>query len=177
MCLVGDGAVGKTSLRYRYLGKGFKSTYIMTVGADFSVMEEIFDGIQFRFQIWDLAGQREYETLTNLYYKGSKGFLLVYDVTRTSSYENILNWAKKIMEHVDEDNVHAILIANKIDLRENPQFNCITKENGKKLAKMLSKKLSDGLFPVSYIETSAKTGENVLIGFRKLSEQIYKTVI
>ena len=79
--LCGDGAVGKTAIRQRYLGKGFQSTYLMTIGADFAVKEV---NIKFKetsypikFQIWDLAGQPRFEAVRGLYYAGCLGALMV----------------------------------------------------------------------------------------------------
>ena len=139
---MGDYKVGKTSLRYRYLGKGFKSTYIQTVGADFSVVKEKRGDLNIQYQIWDLAGQREYENLTNLYYKGSKGFLLVYDVSDVSSFVNILHWAGKIKEYCGEDIIPFILVANKIDLRnEQLTSDIISLEKGEQLSKKIAKLL------------------------------------
>lgn len=177
ICLVGDGGVGKTSLRYRYLGKGFKSTFIETLGADLSVMEETINGKNFTYQIWDLAGQQKYENLTNLYYVGSQGFILVFDLTRPSSYENIMHWVRKINEFVKNKHLPAILIGNKLDLRDEIQVNAISTELGQKLADNVSQHLSKGKIPVLYIETSAKTGENVAFGFKKLNETLYKIIV
>jgi GTPase SAR1 family protein len=89
ICLLGDGGVGKTSLRERFLGKGFQSGYILTIGADFAVQDLNIDGQQYKFQIWDLAGQQRFSAVRALYYKGSHGAILVFDNTRPESLYNL----------------------------------------------------------------------------------------
>ncbi|MHA2366791.1 MAG: Rab family GTPase [Candidatus Hodarchaeales archaeon] len=172
ICIVGDGAVGKTSLRDRYLGRGFKSTYIMTVGADFSVKEEIINNEVLKFQIWDLAGQPKFDNIRKLYYKGSRGFLIVFDVTRPTSYENITTWIDEIKKYNKED-LPTVLIGNKIDIRDDSNPVHITKEITEKFLPKIAQEMNNGKIPVTYIETSAKTGDNVDYGFKKLSEGIY----
>ena len=96
VCLLGDGAVGKTALRKRYLGKQFSSGYVMTIGADFAVKKTEIntnDGTKsVKFQIWDLAGQPRFNSVRELYYKGSHGGLLVFDITRRDSFSNLNSW-------------------------------------------------------------------------------------
>ncbi|MFX1513985.1 MAG: Rab family GTPase [Promethearchaeota archaeon] len=118
ICLLGDGAVGKTSLRERYLGKGFKSGYTMTIGADFAVKESNVDGNEIKFQIWDLAGQPRFSSVRELYYKGSVGGLLVYDCTRPESYQNLDGWIEELWKNNGRGKLPLVLIANKVDLRE-----------------------------------------------------------
>lgn len=179
MVLCGDGGVGKTALRYRYLGKGFKAQYMMTIGADFAIKE-----IQLskntpskrpsvQCQIWDLAGQPLFVHVRPLYYQGSHGACLVYDVTRRDTYANIVNWVAELKKNSTKGTVPIILLANKIDLRSNGDSS-VTTEEGKKLAEQLSNIYFGGTRIVPYIETSAKTGENVEYAFLNLAEGIIK---
>lgn len=178
VCLVGDFAVGKTSLRREYLGKGFKTAYIQTIGADFSVVETMIKGVEFKFHIWDLAGQYKWENLTKLYYEGSKGFILVFDVTRPrpSSFDNIMSWVRKIKERVDED-IPGILIGNKIDLLPDSNSEINLDQAGSELAVKISQELNNSKYPVTFIQTSAKTGKNVDKAFQQLSEIISNKLI
>ena len=177
--LIGDGGVGKTSLRERYLGRGFSANYMMTIGADFALKQvKIKNGDKFQVinvQIWDLAGQVHFSKVRTLYYKGLKGLLAVFDVTRDTSYTNLLNWVNEIKSVVDDTSkIPIVLIGNKIDLRIEGESSHISTELGVKMADQFSDLLSDGRLPVTYIETSAKTGENVENAFNKLVETIVK---
>ena len=177
--LIGDGAVGKTSLRERYLGRGFSANYMMTIGADFALKQvKLKNGDReqtINVQIWDLAGQVHFSKVRTLYYKGLKGLLAVFDVTRDTSYTNLLNWVNEIKSVVDDTSkIPIILIGNKIDLRIEGEPSHITPELGIKMADQFSELLSDGKLDVVYVETSAKTGENVEVAFNKLVETIVK---
>ena len=94
--LAGDGAVGKTSLRKRFMESVFDGQYLMTIGADFSVKEiDVKMGsekLQVKMQIWDLAGQPRFQEVRSVYYSGVVGAVLVYDVTRPDSFENTTKW-------------------------------------------------------------------------------------
>jgi Ras-related protein Rab-11A len=126
-------------------------------------------------QIWDLAGQVHFSKVRTLYYKGLRGLLAVFDVTRDTSYTNLLNWISEIKAVIeDTTKIPVILIGNKIDLRIEGEPSHIASELGNKMAEQFSELLSDGKLKVNYIETSAKTGENVEAAFSKLVETIVK---
>lgn len=177
LALIGDGAVGKTALRQRYLGQGFKSTYISTVGADFSVIQELVRGELFRYQIWDLAGQPKFGKVRSLYYSGTKGFLLVYDVIRPSTYENVLNWVQEIRSYLPKNGVPSVLVGNKTDLRDTGDPSHITTEMGVKLVDLVANELNMENNQVLFVETSAKTGYNVTKTFHQLGEMIHDQFI
>lgn len=171
--LLGDGAVGKTSLRERYLGKNLSSNYLMTIGADFAVKTAVVDGKSVRFQIWDLAGQKHFVHVRSLYYRGALGGLLVYDVTRMTSYQNIKTWVREFYENNEHHHVPLVLLGNKIDLRDKyPE--AIPPEMGKKLASELTKHIDLPGITVPYFETSAKDGINVDEAFEALGRNILK---
>ena len=97
--LAGDGAVGKTALRERYLGKGFSSNYMMTIGADFALKEATIREKSIKFQIWDLAGQPRFNSVRELYYRGSHGAMLVFDLTRRESFTNLYLWIDELLKN------------------------------------------------------------------------------
>ena len=117
--LVGDGAVGKTSPRKQYLGQGFDTDYLSTMGADFALHDTTIENTHIRWQIWDLAGQPVFKDVVRAYYTKIFGGVLVYDVTRRQTFENVEKWLNDIWSHSGrEKNVPVVLIANKVDLRE-----------------------------------------------------------
>lgn len=163
--LVGDGAVGKTSLRKCYLGQGFETDYLSTMGADFALHDTTIENTQIRWQIWDLAGQPMFKDVVTAYYTKIFGGVLIYDVTRRQTFETIEKWLNDMWSNSGRDkNVPVVLLANKIDLREEGA-ETVSKDEGQKLADSLG---------VSFIETSAKSGEGVDAAFAQLGKDILK---
>ncbi len=168
--VLGDGAVGKTSLCARYMGKGFKRSYLATVGAQVSVKDIDFRGHHFRFQVWDFAGQPSWASLQRPYYLGAFGTILVFDLTRKRTLENLPNWINE--QWTQNKSIQpTIVLGNKVDLRKKmPE--CVSTKEGQAFAKELSEKTKEHGFQVPYIETSAKTGEQVDQAFESLAENI-----
>jgi small GTP-binding protein len=161
--LLGDGAVGKTSLRKRYLGEGFETDYLSTMGADFALYDTTVDNTHIRWQIWDLAGQPVFKDVVKAYYTKVFGGILVYDITRRQTFENVEKWLEDILKNSKRDqDVPVVLLANKTDLREEGT-ETVSADEGKDLA---------GRLGLSFIETSAKTGEGVQAAFEKLGKEI-----
>jgi len=168
--LLGEGAVGKTSLRRRYLGETFESGYAMTVGADFAVKKMKLNSIEYTLQIWDLAGQQRFSAVREVYYRGTSGALLVFDISRPETYELLPNWIHELIKNNKNKIVPMLLIGNKSDLRSSTP-NAVPYEYAADYARSLSNWSG---FEVPYIETSAKTGENVEKAFITLIENIVK---
>ncbi len=170
LVLLGDGAVGKTTMRRQFLGEGFKAGYSATIGADFAIKRINLENYRLTFQIWDLAGQQRFAAVRELYYRGSRGALLVFDVTNPSSFNNLPSWLEELWKKAGR--VPMILCGNKIDLRaEVPKS--IAPELGQEYARRLSEALG---YEVPYIETSAKTGEKVNEAFFLLGLSIIRSV-
>ncbi|TFG14042.1 GTP-binding protein [Candidatus Thorarchaeota archaeon] len=172
--LMGDGSVGKTSLRRTYMGEGFKAQYMITIGADFAVKKmQLEGGHDVSIQIWDLAGQEHFKSVRSTFYKGAQGALAVYSTVERQSYENIKNWLDECWTNAGKK-IPIVLIGNKIDLRQqfedNPAMRqtIVTTEEGQRLADDIA---SNGVH-TSFIETSAKTGENVEASFLELAIKI-----
>jgi small GTP-binding protein len=166
--LLGDGGVGKTSIRRRYLGEGFSNDYLMTIGAEFAVKR--FDDSADVLQIWDLAGQPRFDGVRQAYYAGTSAAILVYDITRPDTFYSISNWIAEILTHRNLDRpLPLILVANKNDLSYDENYSVVTTEQG--IA--YSKDLSDwAKLEVPFIETSAKTGFNVSKMFDELIDNM-----
>ncbi len=169
--LIGDGAVGKTSIRRSYLGETFEGNYSLTLGSDFATKTmQVFD-LTVNMIIWDLAGQPRFKAVREGFYRGTKGTLLVYDITRKDTYENIPRWIMELLKNNGNKKVPMILIGNKSDLRGS-LYKTIPSDHGETYAKELG--LWSG-FDVPYIETSAKFGDNIEQPFETLIKQIIKT--
>ncbi len=170
--LAGDGAVGKTSLRRRYMGLGFEKEYIRTMGADFAVHETTIGNEMIRWQIWDIAGQPEFSQVVKTYYKRCIGAIVVYDITQPSTFEHVEDWVTDIWKYNEMFPViPLVLVGNKIDLRRS-QKNTMTNKDGKQLAAKYSATTRKIGFSVPYLETSALTGEGVHQTFQELRELI-----
>ena len=166
ICLLGDGGVGKTSLRERFLGKGFQSGYILTIGADFAVQNLPIDGIQYKFQIWDLAGQQRFSAVRALYYKGSHGAILVFDQTRIDSLYNLEKWRDELYTNVGRE-VPFLVLGNKSDLP-----GAIEQSDVDKFVQRMQSEITDIPFDIKFLETSAKSGLNVTEAFEALGLSI-----
>ncbi|MFW9995740.1 MAG: GTP-binding protein [Candidatus Odinarchaeota archaeon] len=171
VALVGDGAVGKTALRERYIGKTFDSTYQMTIGADFATHMTIIDGIETKFQIWDLAGQTRFSSVRPAFYSGVMGCIVVYDITRKETFDNTPLWIKEVFKYSGHGQVPVILLGNKSDLREQVPYPIMPK-HGQVLSKEISSILVKNGLNCKYFDTSAKTGKNVTEAFNELGKNI-----
>ncbi|MHA2246216.1 MAG: Rab family GTPase [Candidatus Hodarchaeales archaeon] len=163
IALIGDGAVGKTSIRRRYMGGGFNGDFLTTMGADFAYLKIKIDNHEIDWQIWDLAGQPAFRNVMKAYFKGSMGALAVYDVSQAKTLEEINSWIQEAQYHAKTfSELPVVLIGNKIDLRDEIP-NCLKTIDGFIKAKSLN---------ADFIETSAKTGENIEEAFTKLAHKI-----
>lgn len=136
MIIIGDSGVGKTNMLSRYLKDYFSFDTKSTVGVEFGAKKVEVSGFKVKAQIWDTAGQERYRSITNTYYKGAKGALVVYDVSKRDSFENINRWVNELRMNGDE-NVIIIIAGNKCDLNEEREVKI---EEGQDKAKELSKK-------------------------------------
>ena len=148
--MLGDGAVGKTAMTTRFTQDFFDADYKRTIGADFAVKRlEIPDiDAKVTLQCWDLAGQPRFEFVRQGFYRGARGGLLLYDVTRRRTFLNIDNWKEETFKNVGKP-IPLVVVANKVDLVDS---RAVTTEEGETYAKE-----HDFL----YVESSALTGENV----------------
>ena len=163
--ILGDSFVGKTNMLKRFLHDEFDINTKETVGVEFGSKNFIMDGNDIvKAQIWDTAGQERYRSVTKAYYKGAKGALLVYDISRKSTFENIDNWLLDLKTNGDKD-ILIILIGNKADLLEKRE---VSIEEAQTKAEQ---------YNIAFLETSAKTGDNIVKAFTELVTQVYNTNI
>ena len=165
LAILGDPAVGKTSLINKYITDSFKENYSPTLGVNivskYIKIEEINSRI--RLLLWDIAGQAKYELTRQNFFQGCVGALLVYDITRYSSFDQIkIKWLEDFKKFSRPDGVY-LLIGNKSDLKDSIK---VSYEEGKLLSQEIN--------ATEFIETSAKSGDNVEEAFKKLVLYILK---
>ena len=163
--LCGDWAVGKTSLIQAFVRKDFVKEYKPTMGTDITIKDLYVDDVLINFMIWDIAGQEKWRNVRKRYYKGSSAIIVVFDSTRFPTFKNVEEkWMPEIREFTDSiemETVPIILVSNKIDLTD---IRRVTKEQGQELQQSID--------AFHYMETSAKTGENVENLFEKLARSL-----
>ena len=114
--VIGDGAVGKTSLIKKYTQGSFQKEYISTLGTQLSKYEEEIDGEKVELFLWDIAGQDSFQALRKRFYTGSSGAIIVFSHApeQTKSYANVSKWFDDLKQHCG--NIPIVLFGNKIDL-------------------------------------------------------------
>lgn len=176
--LIGDSGVGKSNLLSRFTRNEFNLDSKSTIGVEFATRSIQVDAKTIKAQIWDTAGQERYRAITSAYYRGAVGALLVYDISKHQTYENVTRWLKELRDHADS-NIVIMLVGNKSDLRH---LRAVPTEEAKQFASTL--------FPVwmfcvrtrlfvfvltvvgennlSFIETSALDASNVELAFQNI---------
>ena len=154
--VLGDSAVGKTSLLLKYTDDYFPIVYVSTIGVDYKTKIININDMNISLQIWDTAGQERFRSLAKSFMKDADGILFVYDITNKKSFDNIKNWIKRT-EDVN-DSFQKIIVGNKSDL-----------ENKREVKKeTLEKFCNTG--NLKGIEMSAKLGINVNEAFNILTQ-------
>ncbi|MHA1882771.1 MAG: Rab family GTPase [Candidatus Thorarchaeota archaeon] len=159
--MLGEGAVGKTALTTRFTQEYFDADYKRTIGSDFAIKKlELPElDVMVTLQVWDLAGQPRFEVVRQGFYKGARGGLLVYDVTRRRTFISIKHWKEEAFRSVKRD-FPLIVVANKVDLEDS---RVVTKEEGEAYAEEHNH---------LYVESSALTGENVEEAYSQLCRRV-----
>ncbi|MFX0030905.1 MAG: Rab family GTPase [Candidatus Hermodarchaeota archaeon] len=159
----GDGGVGKTTLLYRYVEGRFLANTKITLGVEFFLKEINIKGEQINLQVWDFGGQDHFRPLLENYSVGARGALLLFDLTRPSSLENIEQWVN--ICRGKNPGIPIIFLGTKLDLTE-----MITVDD--KYAKTFPKQY--GFF--KYLKISSKTGHNVNLAFKLLAKEIIRNL-
>ena len=127
---------------------------------DFKIRTIEMDGKRVKLQIWDTAGQERFRTITQAYYRGAMGILLIYDVTNANTWKNVRNWVRNIADNAPQT-VNKILIGNKADMK--PEMRQVSTAQGQSLADE---------YGMKFFETSARTGVNVAEAFLTLATDV-----
>ena len=163
--IIGDTSVGKTALLSKYLKGVFPTSPLSTVATEFATkIIQIKEGGYIKAQIWDTAGEEKYKSITYHHYKKSVGGLIVYDITKKSSFDNVKNWYNDLITKAEKGCIIA-LIGNKLDLvQRNERKREVSREEAQSYAEdnhML------------FYETSAYNGSNINDIFEELMQTIY----
>ena len=159
--VIGDGAVGKTSLIKKYTQGSFQKDYIKTLGAQFSKYDEELDGNNVKLFFWDIAGQAEFMFMRPTFYKGSKAAIIVFSIApgEDESFEHITQWHDDIKSFCGD--LPIVLFGNKADLVKN-------KLDDKKIQALVKERGFLGFY-----QTSAKTGSGVYEAFQAIIRDLY----
>ena len=153
--MMGDGAVGKTSLVLRYTQNTFSPEYKQSLGASFAVKDLDAQQQKVKLVIWDVAGQPSFRQVRRHYYSGAHGALLVFDVSEPSSFMTLRNWYSDFRRIVPQGAV--ILVGNKVDL------------TAKRMVPPEAAQMLQSWWNIPYIETSAATAAGVQDAFLKVT--------
>lgn len=164
--VIGDPAIGKTSLIRKFVKNQFEKDYLPTVGVSISKesIEMEIEGkkVIINLLLWDLAGQPQFYLLHKVYYNGANGVILGFDLTRTHTYSNLKNWHKELVKDGLID-LPMVLVGNKSDLKEE-----------RKVGMAHINHMQESLNIPDYVETSAMTGQNVGTLFKTIAKRIYE---
>lgn len=160
--LLGESAVGKSSLVLRFVKREFHEYQESTIGAAFLTQTVQIDDTTVKFEIWDTAGQERYHSLAPMYYRGAQAALIVYDITSKDSFIKAQNWVRELQRQANT-NIVITLVGNKLDLAskravENNEAKLFADENN-----------------LLFMETSAKTAINVVEVFTAIATRLPKT--
>ncbi|KAL1545056.1 Ras-related protein RABA2a [Salvia divinorum] len=161
--LIGDSGVGKSNILSRFTRNEFCLESKSTIGVEFATRTLQIEGKTVKAQIWDTAGQERYRAITSAYYRGAVGALLVYDITKRQTFDNVQRWLRELRDHADS-NIVIMMTGNKSDLNH---LRAVAEEDGQTLAE------KEGL---SFLETSALEAHNIEKAFQTILSEIYHII-
>jgi len=159
--LIGDSGVGKSNLLSRFTRNEFNIESKSTIGVEFATKSIQVDSKVIKAQIWDTAGQERYRAITSAYYRGAVGALLVYDISKSITFENVERWLKELRDHA-EQNIVIMLVGNKSDLRNR---RVVATEDAMAYAEANH---------LAFVETSALDSTGVDEAFKQILTEIYR---
>lgn len=164
--LLGESAVGKSSIVHRFVKNTFDDMRESTIGAAFLTQSIVLpeSNTTIKFEIWDTAGQERYKSLAPMYYRKANAALCVYDITSHASFEKAQDWIKELKRQAPEGIV-ICLVGNKSDLHDERQ---VTQQE----IDDYILQISDNQSKIVYNDCSAKTGEGVLETFNKIAREL-----
>ncbi len=162
--MLGDSAVGKTSIALRYIENKFSNAHIVTLGATFQQPKvKLKNGNTIKMNLWDTSGEEKFKSMLPMYYKSAKGAILTYDIGCKKSFENVTDWIDELHDHVKLENSVMVLVGNKKDLP--PEEREVSTSTAASLAQEHN---------MLFLEVSAKSGDNIDEIFNSLAEELSK---
>ena len=161
--IIGDASVGKSCLMLNFIDKRFRSEHDLTIGVEFGSKLIEVKGTKIKLQIWDTAGSESFRSITRSYYRGAVAALLVYDITNKDSFINLSRWIAEARAHGNKD-ITLALVGNKNDLEDQ---RAVTVEEAQAFADQNN---------LLFIETSAKTGNNVDLAYINTAKAILSKI-
>jgi len=155
--------VGKSCLLHQFTDHKFVPDSPHTIGVEFGTRIIDVNSKKIKLQVWDTAGQERFRAVTKSYYRGAAGALLVYDITRRVTYNHLTSWLSDA-RNLTHPNTVIMLVGNKKDLEEQRDVSYQEAENFAKENDIL------------FVESSAKTGENVEEAFLKTAKLIFQSI-
>lgn len=167
ICIVGDGAVGKTTILHQYVDDKFVEDTKVTIGTNLFIKRVTLpeSNARITLQIWDLGGQERFFAVRPNFYAGAHGIIYTFDLTRRFSLMNLSKWREEI-ERVIKPRP-SILIGNKLDLVIQREHRPISEEEGEEAKKDLN--------AISYIQTSAKENLGIDKAFHIITKEIFNS--
>ncbi|CAD8144238.1 unnamed protein product [Paramecium pentaurelia] len=157
--MLGEGAVGKSSLLSRYVDEKFSENIQATLGVEYRQKILIQGENQVTVQVWDTAGQERFRVITPIFYRNAQGVSLVYSVIDKNSFQQVQTWIDNLKEQIDCEQISIVLVANKCDISQRE----VTTLEGQQLAQK---------YQIKYFECSARTGAQVKEMYTELVQQI-----
>ncbi|KAG6530461.1 ras-related protein Rab2BV-like [Zingiber officinale] len=161
--LIGDSGVGKSNILSRFTRNEFSLDSKSTIGVEFATKTLQIEAKTVKAQIWDTAGQERYRAITSAYYRGAVGALLVYDITKKQTFDNVQRWLRELRDHADS-NIVIMMAGNKSDLTH---LRAVSENDGQEFAE------KEGL---SFLETSALESHNIEKAFQTVLTEIYHII-
>lgn len=149
LVVIGDPMCGKTSIINRFITKTFDHEYHQTLGTQLNCSEIVVGDVLIRLIIWDLAGQPRFESVRKLFFLGSDAVIIVFDLTRVDTFDNVEGWLQAFRQAVPDD-VPSVLVGNKVDLASK-----------RLVSRAEAYQRHINLEFDNYFESSARSGENV----------------
>lgn len=159
--LIGDCGTGKTCIVQRLKSGNFIERHGNTIGVDFSMKTLVIDGKKVKLQIWDTAGQERFRTITQSYYRSANGVIIVYDITKRSTFLSLQKWIEEVRRYTSSTSI-LLLIGNKCDLKSQTEVEFAE-------AEAMCRYVPEIMF---VMETSAKDNTNVEDAFRCLATEL-----
>ncbi|KAI1343995.1 GTP-binding protein rab2 [Xylariaceae sp. FL0016] len=193
---IGDSGCGKSSLTIRLCEGRFSPQHDVTIGVEFGSRivpvgppasklppgspppppeEEDPSQKHMKLSLWDTAGQETYKSVTRSYFRGASGALLVFDITRKATFQHVTDWLNDLRA-IAEPDIVVILVGNKLDRAQEDPDASGEGSNKREVTTAEAEEWARRNGVLQYVETSAKSGENVERAFQQVAERIFENI-